>query len=425
MSSILKQTDSQHYLLVDTGVLNKLLRDMEFSEEFWRNFKQHCLSRSLRIVPTPFSFIEYIGIKMIDLKENYFLEKKEIRKRVFELNDNYILLKESVSEEGLSSFQHNLEVFLGSLKDFFNLFFDNIKEEYSRKLKLSDCDLDACIEKLLESCRKKRRGSELRNKLDIEKCAEIDELTEQLENMLIEKIKNIENKTSDIYDYLSVDFYSRFNYKKSEINPVNADIIIFEAIKTLYANYHQREKGKHMSQFRSMIAVAHRVYGFHKENRSRMGKCSRETKEILETIGYKIHKFRDLFDLEHIQSSCIGVFNEEGKCLPIFVAVGVDNKKEYKDKELELTRDRVRNFKMILREFNKNELIREKYAPIPLCEGTFLFVDSGTGEILERLDVSSVDILTLDPIISKIFKEFPFHHPVFEKIRLLENSIRS
>ena len=308
---------------------------------------------------------------------------------------------------------------------FFDLFFGSIKERYSKELKLSNCKLDASIAKFLDCCAEQREKTKVKNQLDREDEKKLDILDGQLGDMLVGKIKNIESRASDIYDHLSIDFFFRANYKEGEFKPFNIDLIIFEAVKFLYANYHSETGRRNMSQFRAIITLAHRVYDFHKKNCSVTERCNKETKEILETIDYKIHKFRDLFDMEHIQSSCIGAFNEEGKCLPVFLAIGVKSKERYKDKELRRVRDRVRNFKVILGEFNKNGLIREKYDPIPLCEGTFLFVDSGTGEILERLDVRSIDAPVLDPIISNIFKEFPLHHPVFEKFRLLENSIRN
>ena len=410
MSLPLNHTISQNALLVDTGVLNKLLADIGFSKKFRHDIGEHCTDHPLYITSTALSFLEYVRINNINLSESYFFGKEEIKKCIADLNNIYKSFKENTDIE-------EFDLLVSKAEYFFNLFFESIKERYSKELKLSNCKLDASIAKFLDCSAEQREKTKVKNQLEREDEKKLDILDGQLGGMLVGKIKNIESKASDICDHLSIDFFFRANYKKGKLKPFNIDLIIFEAVKFLYANYHSETERRNMSQFRAMITLAHQVYDFHKKNYSETGQCNRETKEILRTIDLKIHKSKDLFDLEHIQSSCTGVFNEQRECLPTFVAVGVNDKRKYKNKELKDVRDRVRNFKIILRELNENELIKEEYGPIPFCDGYFLFVDSKTGEILEKLNVNSIDIPTLDPIISNIFKKFPFHHRIFEQFR--------
>ncbi len=409
MNFPLNRMGSKNSLLIDTGVLKKILKDIGFSNKFWCDLRKHYSGYSFYITPTPLSFIEYANISTIYLDESYFLKKEEIKKCIADLNKTYELLKGSKDPKKMS-------LLISKGKIFFDLFFKSIRKKYLSEFKLSSRELERRIARLLESYHEKREESKKQNALSKKNEMNLDDVDRKLRGLLIKGSKKYEDEIRDIYNNLSIDFYFRFNYRESVFKALNIDMIIFQAIIFLYANYYKEEARMNISQFRAMIAVAGRVYEFYKKNRSKTGNCNKKTKEILNSIAKGFHGFRDLFDFEQIQTSCIGTFDEDKKYrLPAFVAIGINDREKYKNKERKDVKDRIQKFKMILRELNENKAVKENYNPIPFCDGSFLFVDSKTGEILEKLDVSSIDVPTLDPIISNIFKEFPFQHSVFDQ----------
>jgi hypothetical protein len=104
-----------------------------------------------------------------------------------------------------------------------------------------------------------------------------------------------------------------------------------------------------------------------------------------------IKRYRDLFDLDLVQLSCLGAFVNEKK-FPV-IMITADNK--------EMVYGRVSLFKSTFDYFNSQAMalkIVEKnssiFEEIEILEGKIAFVDKNEMEILDIVDVSNIPILS-------------------------------
>ena len=204
---------------------------------------------------------------------------------------------------------------------------------------------------------------------------------ERLYADVVESIVNRDGFSEEIRFNLALDFTYRFDYA----SVVSAGNLKKINVSNFYDVFRSHKAKTNFAQTRGIIKLVEDV---RRRNSNHIFSEGAKT-GFAATQGIKL--YRDLFDLDLVQLSCLGVFIDEKK-YPV-IMITADSKEE--------VCSRVRLFKSTFNFFNaqaKELKIAEKNSaflePIEVREGKIAFVDPKSFQITEVTDVS--ELVALD-----------------------------